>query len=72
MFRRLEGWNKCPNDIKTLTIGKERANMNIIKTTIAIALCAMMTGCITSFDGTIVPASSSTLQNEMTEGVYTA
>ena len=46
--------------------------MNIIKTTIAIASCAMMTGCITSFDGTIVPASSSTLQNEMTEGVYTA
>lgn len=46
--------------------------MNIIKTTIAIALCSAMTGCTTSFDGTIIPASSSTLEHEMMEGVYKA
>lgn len=46
--------------------------MNIIKTTIAIASCVAITGCITSLDGTIIPASSATLEHEMMEGVYKA
>ena len=46
--------------------------MSIKTTAFSIAAAFLMTGCITSFDGTIVPASSSTLQTEMAEGVYTA
>lgn len=47
--------------------------MNFIKTTIVIMLFSVLaSGCITSFDGTIIPASSETLCNEMFESEYEA
>ena len=63
---------KDGTSIQKLNLNRKKLKMNDKTIAFSIAAAFLMTGCITSFDGTIVPASSSTLQNEMTEGVYTA
>lgn len=47
--------------------------MNSIKTIVAaLVICAFASGCITSFDGTIVPTSSEVLCHKMFESEYEA